>query len=164
MALPLITKTKEAFRAFTSQLDAAALTGYSHYRGIRAGLMQLPSVSITVASLAPDSEVPEETLLRGEVGIVIRTRCTFTSAHQSSTAEDAHDAAVDAILTRLTASAIREFVNAENVTDRPADLADGFHLDLFPQPRIESYYDMGEQQFVTALTYMVGVMATDADA
>lgn len=164
MAAPLITKTKEAFRAFLADLDSADLADYAFVRGMRAGLLTLPSVSVTVGSLAPVADIQNENLFEGELGIVIRTRAEFDESHKAEDAEDAHDAAVQAILTGMIPDAVRTFCNSENVTDRPAILSTGFHVDEFPYPRLENFYDAEAAQFVTALHVRVTVMATDADA
>ena len=162
MATPLHTKIKLGLLKFVETRALGALTGYSYVRGIRAGLLTMPCVAFAVTKREPAFDELESPVWKCTAEICVRTRADFTTAHASSTAEDAHEAAVDAIETAMTFDAVRAFVNAENTTNRPVT---AFHLSEFSRPSVESQYDAQGTAFITVLTFDdLMVMATDGDA
>ena len=162
MATPLHTKIKLGLLKFVETRALGALTGYSYFRGIRAGLLTMPCVAFAVTKREPAFDELESPVWKCTAEICVRTRADFTTAHASSTAEDAHEAAVDAIETAMTFDAVRAFVNAENTTNRPVT---AFHLSEFSRPSVESQYDAPGTAFLTVLTFDdLMVMASDGDA
>lgn len=162
MSDPLHTKVKKGFLAFIQGVELSELAGYNYVRGIRAGLLSLPCVAVAVTNREPDFEEDESPVWKLTVSICLRTRADFTSAHIAEAAEDAHDAAAAALEAALTKSAVREFVNSENESNRPVV---NFHLYDFKQPSVESVYDQKAQVFNTVLTFTdVLVQNDDCDA
>ena len=162
MATPLHTKIKLGLLKFVETRALGALTGYSYVRGIRAGLLTMPCVAFAVTKREPAFDELESPVWKCTAEICVRTRADFTTAHASSTAEDAHEAAVDAIETAMTFDAVRAFLNAENTTNRPVT---AFHLSEFSRPSVASQYDPLATAFITVLTFDdLMVMATNGDA
>jgi len=162
MSTPLHTKIKLGLLKFVETRALGALSGYSYVRGIRAGLLTMPCVAFAVTKREPAFDENESPVWKCTAEVCIRTRADFTTAHASSTAEDAHEAAVDAIEAAMTHDAVRAFVNAENTTNRPIT---SFHLSEFSRPSVESHYDAPGTAFLTVLTFDdLMVMASDGDA
>jgi hypothetical protein len=154
---------------------------YAFYRGIRTGLQALPAVCVSLPAREPALECDDSPLWNAAVMVLVETGVQQFEVNTGSSAdyEDAHDAAVAAVELALNPEAadedelagsqqIRVFANSENVTNRPAVLADGlgFYLADFPRPNsVVTQYDPERHSYVTILTWQrVQVQNSNCDA
>lgn len=137
-----------ALRNYLAQYSSTALSGYSFFRGIRAGLLTMPSVAVHVAEREPEDMHEESRRWLLKAMVVVRTRCDFDTSHEADTAEDAHRAAVTAVEEAMASSLVQAFVNSENTTISTAATGGTFTLT-----------DTAESQTTAACAYNITATA-----
>ncbi len=118
---PIIRKHTAALAAYIEQLSADALTDYRVSRTMRLGPSQKYDIAIHVPHASPDFEETDSPVWKLATQIVLRTPAEFDDDHACELAEEAHDAAADALEAALACDPLREFVNSENTAS--ADFA-----------------------------------------
>ena len=169
----LLTKTKEAIRAYLESLALPELNGYHFSRGLRTGLQKLPTVIVAVGGLKRDMESESSPLKCAMVAVFIETRAVQDNDRVLAGAEDAHDAAASVVYDALSpvferdtprayhVAALRAFANSENTTSRPVT---GFWLGQFLEPEVVTGYDPERKTYLSKITLeKVPVMNNDGD-
>lgn len=158
MSKPLHVTLAKALAAY---LEAVKPTGYNVHRGMRTGLQKLPSICVAVRKSSPTFDEMDSPVRSMEVDIIVDTLAIFTTAHDCSASEDAHFEAVESVEQSLLSSPVREFVNSENIINRPVA---NFCLDIYKTPILESGYDHQNKLFKSVLTFRrMDCMASDGD-
>jgi hypothetical protein len=163
MADPLKIKVEKALNGFLGSLSA--LSGWNRYRGVRAEKIVWPAgkgiVVTDVTGLAPDFEERGCDIFKADIVIQVRSRVTHNSSGSAGDAETVHFTAVEAVAADLVAEEVRQFVNSENVVNRPVT---GFHIGQFAVPSQIYAWDEKEQCYLTVFRFSAVVQNTDGDA